>query len=80
VTGDKVVFLAYTNPKKLDHDARDLLACKACRNKAWSMVFQGEAAFPLLQCTACGQHAGYWGFAGDEQPDTGPPGGGTPAE
>lgn len=72
MTGEKVVFLAYSNPKKLEADVRDLLACMKCRNKTYIMVFQGEQSFPLLQCTACGSHAGYWGFAGDEQPDLGP--------
>jgi hypothetical protein len=70
---EKVVFLAYTNREKLEKDARDLLACRVCRNKTYTMIFQGDQAFPLLQCTACGNHAGYWGFAGDEQPDMDPP-------
>lgn len=70
---EKVVFLAYSNRSKLERDARDLLACRDCRNKTFLMVFQGEQGFPMLQCTACGNHAGYWGFAGDEQPDLDPP-------
>jgi hypothetical protein len=66
---EKVVFLAFANPRKLELDARDFLACKACRNKTYLMIFQGEQSFPLLQCAACGNHAGYWGFAGDTPPE-----------
>lgn len=70
---EKVVYLAYSNPEKLERDVRDLLACKLCRNKTYIMVWQGgkdgETSFPMLQCAACGNGAGYWGFAGDDPPD-----------
>lgn len=69
---EKVVFLAYSNPSKLEKDMRDCLACKKCRNKTFLLVWQGDTAFPLLECAACHNYAGYWGFAGDEQPDTPP--------
>lgn len=70
---EKVVFLAFTNPKKLEQDWCDALSCKVCRNKTYTLTWMGDEAFPLLRCAACGNHAGYWGFAGDTPPDVGAP-------
>jgi hypothetical protein len=70
---EKVIFLAYTNPKKLEQEWRDALSCKVCRNKTYTLTWVGEQSFPLLQCAACGSHAGYWGFAGDTPPELDPP-------
>ncbi len=60
--GEKVVFLAFRNDKLVE-DQRDLLACGTCRNKAFSVVYQGQDKWPLLQCTACGFHLGNIGWA-----------------
>lgn len=62
---DKVVFLTFNNPN-VQADARDLIACTLCRNKAFSLVYQGADRFPQLQCTACEQYVGAIGWA-DEQ-------------
>ena len=62
---DKVVFLAFSNPN-VQADARDLIACALCRNKAFSLVHQGAEKFPKLQCTACGQYVGAIGWAHED--------------
>lgn len=61
MSAEKVVFLAFKNDQLVE-DQRDLMACKHCRNKAFSVVYQGEEAFPVLQCTACGFHLGRVGW------------------
>jgi hypothetical protein len=66
---DKVVFLAFTN-ERVEPDGRSLLACKCCRNKTFTLVYEGGAEFPLLQCPACGSHLGRMGWAPDSGPDT----------
>lgn len=59
---DNVVHLAFRNDK-IEPDVRDLLACKGCRNKTFTIVYQGAEAFPLVQCPACGCHLGCIGWA-----------------
>lgn len=60
--GEKVVFLAFKN-EKIEPEGRDFLACTHCRNKTYTMVYQGNNAFLLAQCAACGNHIGYVGWA-----------------
>lgn len=63
---DKVVYLAFNNRNTVV-DGRDLIACGYCKNKAFSLVFQGAQAFPKLQCTACEQYMGAIGWADEAQ-------------
>ncbi len=62
----KIIYLAFKNDTLVE-DGPSLYACKHCRNKAYSLVWQGEQEFPLLQCTACGLHLGRIGWADNEQ-------------
>lgn len=57
-----VVFLAYSN-EKVEPDGRDFLSCKVCRNKTFTAIYEGAEAFPLMQCAACGNHLGRFGWA-----------------
>lgn len=59
---EKVVYLAFKSDE-LVADARDLLACKSCRNKTFTVVYDGDESFPVLQCPACGNHLNRIGFA-----------------
>lgn len=58
---DKVIFLAFRN-EKIEPGVREFLSCKHCSNKTFTMVWQGDDAFPLCQCAACGNHIGYVGW------------------
>ena len=43
---DKVVFLAYRTDKA-DTDGKEVLACARCKNKAWTVVYDG-GEYPRL--------------------------------
>lgn len=66
MTGE-VIHLEFRSPHMVD-DERAFIACANCRNKAYSLV-QDKPGFPLLQCTACGQHMGRMGWAHDDDPE-----------
>lgn len=59
-----VVYLAFKN-EKLELDGRDFLACKPCRNKTFTVIYEGAESFPLMQCAACGCHIGRLGWANE---------------
>jgi hypothetical protein len=59
---EKVVFLAFSN-ERVEPEGRDFLACKYCRNKTFTAIFEGAETFPLMQCAACGSHMGHFGWA-----------------
>jgi len=59
---DKVVYLAFSS-EKVEPEGRSFLACKACRNKTFTAIYEGEQTFPLMQCAACGCHIGKFGWA-----------------
>ena len=59
--GDKVIYMAFKN-ERVEPEGRDFLACKVCRNKTFTAIYQGEQAFPLMQCAACGAHIGNIGW------------------
>jgi hypothetical protein len=61
MSDEKVIFLAFKN-EQIEPDARDLMACKTCRNKTFTVIYEGER-FPLLQCAACVNHIGHFGWA-----------------
>ena len=62
---DNVVFLQFRSPH-MEDDAFAFLACKVCRNKAFSFATDRSGDFPLVRCTACGQHMGRMGWARDD--------------
>jgi len=62
MSNENVVFLAFSNPS-LELGHRDLLACVTCRNKTFTVVFNGHDEFPMMQCPACGSHVGRIGWA-----------------
>jgi DNA-directed RNA polymerase subunit RPC12/RpoP len=64
---DNVIHLAFRSPH-VEDDERALLACKNCRNKTFLMVRDKVDWFPLMQCSACGQHLGRMGWAHDDDP------------
>ena len=67
MNGDgNVIHLAFENPN-LDVGRLSLLACKECRNKTYTLTFDGQNTFPLLRCAACGNNAGRMGWYHDEE-------------
>lgn len=58
---EKVVFLAWSNTKVVV-GGRDFLSCTPCKNKTYTIIWQGDEKFPLVQCAACGNHIGYMGW------------------
>ena len=67
MSGEKVVFLKYRNDNPTD--TQEILACKRCRNKTWTAVYDGASSYPRLTCAACGIDGGRFGWApeGDEE-------------
>jgi hypothetical protein len=63
----ELILLKFRSPHVVD-DERAMLACANCRNKAYSLITDKLDTFPLLQCTACGQHMGRMGWAHDDDP------------
>jgi hypothetical protein len=61
----KVVFLKFSN-ENIDQDRRDWMACAKCQNKTYLVVYEGHEQFPLLQCAACSNHIGHFGWAHNE--------------
>lgn len=62
---EKVIFLAFDNPKASPSD-HDMLACASCRNKTYRCRTDlGE--WPELYCAACGSRIGAFGWAEQEQ-------------
>ena len=62
---DKVVFLAYRTDKA-DTDGKEVLACARCKNKAWTVVYDGGSDYPRLVCTSCATDGGTFGWVGKE--------------
>lgn len=58
---NNVIELKFRSPH-VDHDGRDFLACKHCRNKTFLMILDRVDDFPVMQCAACGQHIGKMGW------------------
>ena len=63
---DRVVFLAFSNPD-LEPDDTTMMACKHCRNKTFALAYDKHSGFPMMKCTACGQHMGRVGWASDDE-------------
>lgn len=64
---DKVVFLAHRKPE-LPTEVTEIIACKNCRNKTYKAVYcHGMQRFPSLQCVACGEALGFFGWITDEE-------------
>lgn len=51
-----------------EQDAMAFIACKACRNKTFTLTEDCVGYFPLMRCAACGQHIGRMGWAHDDDP------------
>lgn len=64
---DNVVHLKFRSPHMVD-DAMCFIACKACRNKTYTLVEDKPDYFPLMRCAACGQHMGRMGWYRDDEP------------
>ena len=67
----EVIELKYRSPHVQD-DTMSFLACKACRNKTYTMTIDIPDWFPLMRCAACGQHMGRMGWWKDDS-ETGEP-------
>jgi hypothetical protein len=63
--GSNVVFLKFSSPH-MEDDTLAFVACKVCRNKAFSFKRDRVNDYPLVCCTACGQHMGRMGWANDD--------------
>ena len=62
---DNVVFLAH-HTDKAGMDAKEVLACSRCKNKAWTVVYDGQGGqYPRLVCTACATDGGTFGWVSE---------------
>ena len=64
---DNVIRLKLRSPH-VDDDTMAFLACRACRNKTYTLTVDRPGDFPLMRCAACGQHMGRMGWAHDDDP------------
>lgn len=64
--GDKVVFLAFSNPNLKDDQDVHVSACTHCRNKTFLLSHDSHSGFPMVKCAACGAHIGRVGWADDD--------------
>lgn len=62
MSDEKVVFLAFSNPKVLQSEELSLLACRDCRNKTFTARIR-DSEMPELYCAACGGSIGRFGWA-----------------
>lgn len=62
---DKVIFLAFSNPEKVESASITVVACRACTNKTWVLI-EGPDKFPILRCAVCGVGAGKVGWVHDD--------------
>jgi hypothetical protein len=62
--GEKVVFLAFSNPAVHGEGATDMLACSRCRNKTFRHECAPECA-AVVYCAACNQYIGKMGWYPD---------------
>ena len=61
-----VIFLAHRNDSPTE--VEEMLCCKACKNRTFTAIYRnGIESFPALQCAACGNIAGEFGWVGDEK-------------
>ncbi len=58
----EVIHLAFTSPL-VEADAMAFIACRACRNKTYTLTEDKVGDFPLMRCAACGCHIGRMGWA-----------------
>lgn len=57
----KVVFLAYRGP--MPTASREVLSCKACTNKTWTVEYNSDGeGHPWLRCACCGENGGRIGW------------------
>ncbi len=63
---DKVVFLEF-RPKDAKTEEQEILACKCCLNKTYTVTYLPSNQYPLLRCSVCGQHIGHIGWAGADE-------------
>ena len=64
---DNVVHLKFSTPHG-DDDMMAFIACRACRNKTYTLTRDRMDDFPLMRCAACGQHMGRMGWSHDDEP------------
>lgn len=70
---NNVVELQFRSPHVVEDDGLVFLACKSCRNKTYTLVYDRVENFPLLKCAACGQAMGRMGWSHDDDPEEGLP-------
>jgi hypothetical protein len=63
---DNVVFLEFRSPH-VEGDTMAFVACRACRNKTYTLVEDKPDTFPLMRCAACGCHIGRMGWVHDDE-------------
>lgn len=63
-----LVHLAFTSPH-VEDDKLQMLACRYCRNKTYTLTYDRIEDFPLMRCAACGQHLGRMGWSHDDDED-----------
>lgn len=59
---DNIIHLAFRSPH-VEEDVMAFVACKACRNKTYTLTEDKAGDYPLMRCAACGAHIGRMGWA-----------------
>lgn len=70
---ENVVFLRFKAPETTSDDTMTFIACRACRNKTYTLTEDRPGEFPLLRCAACGAHIGRMGWAPYSEETAGEP-------
>ena len=60
-----VIFLAARNDRT-DTSTIEVLSCKTCGNKAWTVVYESGSQFPQMRCTCCGTDGGVFGWVQED--------------
>lgn len=61
---EKVIFLAFDNPKLERETEITLTRCANCKNKTFLLVHHERSDYPMLRCCACGDDVGRIGHVG----------------
>jgi hypothetical protein len=62
---DNVIHLEFKSPH-VEEDTMAFLACRACKNKTFTLTQDRPGDFPLLRCACCGSHIGRMGWYYDD--------------
>lgn len=63
---DNVVFLKFKTPNA-DEEGITFTACKRCKNKTFTLIYDRADDFPMVRCAACGNQVGRVGWTDEDE-------------